>query len=164
MGPKQSHSTAPAMAVQPICSERSLTRSECQAVRLMNTAAVAYGMADSSMALRVLVAESPPVLVLPVAAVPASMFLMMMGRKAFKLCTHSTAGQHSTGTGGGAQPEETWIQPTSNTFKQQTREVELETPPAGSTAHNRMHISGLAFCSGLLREGRCWCCARPIAP
>jgi hypothetical protein len=33
------------------------------------------------------------VLVLPAAAVPASMFLMMMGMKAFRLCTHSTAAQ-----------------------------------------------------------------------
>lgn len=43
------------------------------------------------MALRVLRAELPPVLVLPLAAVPASMFLMIMGKKALRLCTHSTA-------------------------------------------------------------------------
>lgn len=50
------------------------------------------------MALRVLMAELPPVLVLPTAAVPANIFLMIIGMKAFKLWTHSTAAAQQCAT------------------------------------------------------------------
>jgi hypothetical protein len=57
----------------------------------MEIAAQKYGIADSSVACSVLTAEFPPLLVLPVRAVPASMFLMMMAIQLFKENTQSTA-------------------------------------------------------------------------
>lgn len=90
-GLKQHRMMPPNMHGMPTCSVRSLCLAELQAMTTMPIAAQKYGMADRSVACRVLTEDVPPLLVLPVSAVPANMFLMMIGIHVLRLQTHSTA-------------------------------------------------------------------------